>query len=163
MPPTVPSTPCDRSQGTRCATGAIRSRRADMSFGARQVDAGRVARWAVNRARPPQRRRASEHSEARCEADQNAKAARRRAITPLRRSRTLRAGRALGDPFADVCVRPCCARRRRQRKGPMKRLLTLSVCATLALAGSAVAQDVRYNFDKSANFPAFKTYKWVAI
>ena len=33
----------------------------------------------------------------------------------------------------------------------------------LAGATSALAQDVRYNFDKSANFAAFKTYKWVAI
>lgn len=33
----------------------------------------------------------------------------------------------------------------------------------LASAGSALAQDVRYNFDKSVNFAAFKTYKWVAI
>jgi len=32
-----------------------------------------------------------------------------------------------------------------------------------AATGSALAQDVRYNFDKSANFAQFKTYKWVAI
>jgi hypothetical protein len=30
-------------------------------------------------------------------------------------------------------------------------------------AGTAAAQDVRYNFDKQANFAGFKTYKWVAI
>jgi hypothetical protein len=29
--------------------------------------------------------------------------------------------------------------------------------------GSLRAQDVRYNFDSSANFAAFKTYKWVEI
>jgi hypothetical protein len=29
------------------------------------------------------------------------------------------------------------------------------------MCGMAVAQDVRYNFDKSADFTAFKTYKWV--
>ena len=33
----------------------------------------------------------------------------------------------------------------------------------LAGAGSAFAQDVRYNFDKDTNFSAFKTYKWVVI
>jgi Domain of unknown function (DUF4136) len=45
----------------------------------------------------------------------------------------------------------------------MKRLLSLSVLVLLAGTGAAFAQDVRYNFDKSANFAAFKTYKWVAI
>jgi hypothetical protein len=33
----------------------------------------------------------------------------------------------------------------------------------LASAGTATAQDVRYNFDKQANFGTFKTYKWVAL
>jgi hypothetical protein len=35
----------------------------------------------------------------------------------------------------------------------------------LILAGSsaALAQDVRFNFDKQANFAAFKTYRWVAL
>ena len=28
---------------------------------------------------------------------------------------------------------------------------------------TAAAQDVRYNFDKQANFSGFKTYKWVTI
>jgi hypothetical protein len=37
-------------------------------------------------------------------------------------------------------------------------ILTL---ATLAAVG--FAQDVRYNFDKGANFGAYKTYKWVQI
>jgi hypothetical protein len=45
----------------------------------------------------------------------------------------------------------------------MTRLLTLSMCAMLAAAGTGYAQDVRFNFDKTANFPAFKTYKWVVI
>src|SRR5882757_1070463 len=45
----------------------------------------------------------------------------------------------------------------------MTRRFALSLVLLLAGAGSALAQDVRYNFDKSANFPAFKTYKWVAI
>jgi hypothetical protein len=31
------------------------------------------------------------------------------------------------------------------------------------LAGTAAAQDVRYNFDKEANFSTFRTYKWVVI
>jgi hypothetical protein len=38
-----------------------------------------------------------------------------------------------------------------------------SLLLVLAGAGSVAAQDVRYNFDKSANFGAFKTYKWVVI
>ena len=31
------------------------------------------------------------------------------------------------------------------------------------LLGSAVSQDVRYNFDKNTDFSKFKTYKWVPI
>ena len=45
----------------------------------------------------------------------------------------------------------------------MKRFLALPMVLLLAGAGSAFAQDVRYNFDKTANFSAFKTYRWVAI
>ncbi len=45
----------------------------------------------------------------------------------------------------------------------MKNLFVLPMVLLLAGAGSAAAQDVRYNFDKSANFAAFKTYKWVVI
>jgi len=37
------------------------------------------------------------------------------------------------------------------------------VALLLATAGTATAQDVRYNFDKQANFGTFKTYKWVAL
>ena len=44
----------------------------------------------------------------------------------------------------------------------MKRFFILSVI-TLLLAASSVAQDVRYNFDKNADFAKFKTYKWVPI
>src|SRR4030095_15541658 len=35
-------------------------------------------------------------------------------------------------------------------------LYSLAIC-------TALAQDVRYNFDKSANFSQFKTYKWVPM
>jgi hypothetical protein len=45
----------------------------------------------------------------------------------------------------------------------MKNCFALPLALLLAGSGSALAQDVRYNFDKSANFTAFKTYKWVAI
>jgi Domain of unknown function (DUF4136) len=45
----------------------------------------------------------------------------------------------------------------------MKRLATLAVLFVLAGAVSARAQDVRYNFDNTANFAAFKTYKWVTL
>src|SRR6516164_9619777 len=45
----------------------------------------------------------------------------------------------------------------------MKRLFVLSAVTLLLVAGSSLAQDVRYNFDKSTNFSKFKTYKWVPI
>jgi hypothetical protein len=45
----------------------------------------------------------------------------------------------------------------------MKTLLTLPLLLVLAGTSTASAQDVRYNFDKSANFSSFKTYRWVAI
>jgi hypothetical protein len=44
----------------------------------------------------------------------------------------------------------------------MKRFFVLSI-VTLLLAASSVAQDVRYNFDKNADFSKFKSYKWVPI
>src|ERR1700758_3386445 len=45
----------------------------------------------------------------------------------------------------------------------MKRLFVLSVVTLLLTAGSLVAQDVRYNFDRNTDFSKFKTYKWVPI
>ncbi len=45
----------------------------------------------------------------------------------------------------------------------MKRLLSLAALVLFAGTGTAFAQDVRYNFDKGANFSGFKTYKWVTI
>ena len=48
----------------------------------------------------------------------------------------------------------------------MKRFFAFSFVlsvVTLLLAASSVAQDVRYNFDKNADFSKFKTYKWVPI
>jgi hypothetical protein len=45
----------------------------------------------------------------------------------------------------------------------MKRLLLLPLVLFLAGTSSALAQDVRYNFAKEANFTSFKTYKWVSI
>lgn len=49
----------------------------------------------------------------------------------------------------------------------MKRTSVLAAIgmATLAMLalGAAVAQDVRYNFDKKTDFSKFKTYKWVEI
>ena len=44
-----------------------------------------------------------------------------------------------------------------------KVLCVLSSVMVLASAGSAFAQDVRYNFDREADFTKFKTYKWVTI
>ena len=45
----------------------------------------------------------------------------------------------------------------------MKKHFVLPLVVLLAGAGNALAQDVRYNFDKGANFAGFKTDKWVAL
>src|SRR5215831_5111280 len=45
----------------------------------------------------------------------------------------------------------------------MKRFFLFSIVAFLVGVVSSFAQDVRYNFDKSADFSKFKTYKWVPI
>ena len=45
----------------------------------------------------------------------------------------------------------------------LRKVLGLALGLVLAGAVSASAQDVRYNFDKQADFSKFKTYKWVAI
>jgi hypothetical protein len=45
----------------------------------------------------------------------------------------------------------------------MKKASLLSIVLFLLTVGTAVGQDVRYNFDKSADFSKFKTYKWVPI
>lgn len=45
----------------------------------------------------------------------------------------------------------------------MKRVLLLSMVTILLAAGTAVAQDVRYNFDRNTDFSKFKTYKWVTF
>ena len=44
----------------------------------------------------------------------------------------------------------------------MKRILCF-VPVILLLAGMAAAQDVRFNYDKAADFAKYKTYKWVEI
>ncbi len=45
----------------------------------------------------------------------------------------------------------------------MKRAASIFFALLLVIAGAARAQDVRYNFDKSADFAKFKTYKWVEL
>ena len=45
----------------------------------------------------------------------------------------------------------------------MKKTFFLSIVTLLLVAGSAFGQDVRYNFDKNADFSKFKTFKWVQI
>jgi hypothetical protein len=45
----------------------------------------------------------------------------------------------------------------------MKRLGLFSIALLLITAGNVLGQDVRYNFDKNADFSKFKTYKWVPI
>ncbi len=44
----------------------------------------------------------------------------------------------------------------------MKTLLVIPLLLVVA-ASTALAQDVRYNFDKQANFGSFRTYRWVAL
>jgi Domain of unknown function (DUF4136) len=44
----------------------------------------------------------------------------------------------------------------------MKRL-ALSMVLVLLVACAAIAQDIRYNFDKNTDFSKFKTYKWVTL
>ena len=43
------------------------------------------------------------------------------------------------------------------------RLFWLSITFATLLATRAVAQDVRYNFDRDVDFSQFKTYKWVSL
>jgi len=45
----------------------------------------------------------------------------------------------------------------------MKKLTLLALLLVMGGAGQAYAQDVRYNFDKQADFASFKTYKWVVL
>lgn len=45
----------------------------------------------------------------------------------------------------------------------MFKLLVLGLFVSVMSAEAAFAQDVRYNFDKSANFGQYKTYKWVVL
>lgn len=45
----------------------------------------------------------------------------------------------------------------------MKRYVVLPLVLLLTGATGALAQDVRYNYDKSADFSQFKTYKWVVL
>lgn len=45
----------------------------------------------------------------------------------------------------------------------MKRVLLFWSFLFLLPVGAAIAQDVRYNFDKDTDFSKFKTYKWVDI
>ena len=45
----------------------------------------------------------------------------------------------------------------------MRKFLIVTLGLFVLGCGSALAQDVRYNFDKTANFAKFKTYRWVDI
>lgn len=45
----------------------------------------------------------------------------------------------------------------------MKGIIWFSIALLLVAASAALAQDVRYNFDKKTDFSRFKTYKWVTI
>jgi Domain of unknown function (DUF4136) len=45
----------------------------------------------------------------------------------------------------------------------MRRLILLAIALLFAAVTSAVAQDIRYDFDKDKDFSKYKTYKWVSI
>jgi hypothetical protein len=45
----------------------------------------------------------------------------------------------------------------------MKKVVFLSMMGLFLATGAAIAQDVRYNFDKDTDFSRFKTYKWVEL
>ncbi len=45
----------------------------------------------------------------------------------------------------------------------MKQHALFSLALALLACHTAVSQDVRYNFDKDADFSKFKTYKWVVL
>ncbi|WP_158752137.1 DUF4136 domain-containing protein [Acidobacterium sp. S8] len=45
----------------------------------------------------------------------------------------------------------------------MKRISFIWLALLFTIASSALGQDVRYNFDKNADFSTFKTYKWVTL
>ena len=45
----------------------------------------------------------------------------------------------------------------------MKRVLFSLTVGIAMLAATALAQDVRYNFDQNTDFSRFKTYKWVDL
>jgi len=45
----------------------------------------------------------------------------------------------------------------------IKNFLLATLALLLLTGASALAQDVRYNYDKSADFSKFKTYKWVEL
>jgi len=45
----------------------------------------------------------------------------------------------------------------------MNRIVVLALCLFVLGATTAVAQDVRYDFDKEKDFSKYHTYKWVPI
>jgi Domain of unknown function (DUF4136) len=50
-----------------------------------------------------------------------------------------------------------------QKGGNGMKLIRWLVPTFLFLAATAMAQDIRYNYDKSADFSKYKTYKWVEM
>jgi hypothetical protein len=48
-------------------------------------------------------------------------------------------------------------------EGPMKKIAVLTFGLLVLGATTAVAQDVRYDFDKEKDFSKYRTYKWVPI
>ena len=50
-----------------------------------------------------------------------------------------------------------------RRNEEMRRLILLAIALLFVAVTSAVAQDVRYDFDKDKDFSKYKTYRWVPI
>jgi hypothetical protein len=45
----------------------------------------------------------------------------------------------------------------------MRSRISLLITVMVLVVGATFAQDVRYNFDRAANFSSYKTYKWVDV
>ena len=45
----------------------------------------------------------------------------------------------------------------------MRLVVGMALLAMFSSASTVLAQDVRFNFDKQANFSGFRTYRWVGI
>jgi Domain of unknown function (DUF4136) len=51
----------------------------------------------------------------------------------------------------------------RHGRPTLPKVTVVAIILLLFAAGTAIGQDVRYNFDKNTDFSKFKTFKWVDI